>query len=74
MTILKKDAKLPPPPISSTIAEIEIGETITNLLSPGWLPLMSGMTSVAPRLRATSTASAIWTRNYQKLHNVGNNN
>ena len=47
MTILKKDAKLPPPPISSTIAEIEIGETITNLLSPGWLPLMSGMTSVA---------------------------
>jgi len=31
----------------------------TNLLSPGWLPLMSGITSVAPRLLATITASAI---------------
>ena len=27
----------------------------TNLLSPGWFPLMSGITSVAPRLLATIT-------------------
>ncbi|KAJ0861627.1 hypothetical protein HanPSC8_Chr12g0508831 [Helianthus annuus] len=31
----------------------------TNLQSPGWLPLMSGITSVALRYLATTTASVI---------------